>query len=163
MNHCNRTFKTVTPLIPINQAQTICKILEGLLSQVINPALTVVLSLHIICLVMAWLRMFVQCDYTRTSVVITARMVYGQHTGCDSQDGGKIVQLDQKTVEAYFVFACIWAFGGCLAVEKTADHRAQFSQYWVLEWKTVTFPDQVPGIAYGTFKHSIASLVLRAL
>ena len=53
------------------------------------------------------------------------------------------MQTDQKIVEAYFVFACIWAFGGCLAVEKTADHRAQFSQYWVLAWKTVTFPDQV--------------------
>lgn len=61
------------------------------------------------------------------------------------------MQLDQKTVEAYFVFACIWAFGGCLAVEKTADYRAQFSQYWVLEWKTVAFPDQVPCILRGSF------------
>jgi len=61
------------------------------------------------------------------------------------QDGGKTVHTDQRVVEAYFVFACVWAFGGCLAVEKTADHRTQFSKYWVQEWKTVTFPDQVIG------------------
>ncbi len=34
MSHCSRAFKTVTPVIHINQAQTVCKILEGLLSQV---------------------------------------------------------------------------------------------------------------------------------
>ena len=59
------------------------------------------------------------------------------------QDGVKAVQTDQKVVEACFVFACVWAFGGCLAVEKTADHCALFSKYWVQEWKTVLFPDQV--------------------
>jgi len=35
MSYCSKTFKTVTPVIPINQALTICKILEGLLSQVL--------------------------------------------------------------------------------------------------------------------------------
>ena len=39
MSHCSRTFKTVTPVIPINQAQTVCKILEGLFSQVIDSLL----------------------------------------------------------------------------------------------------------------------------
>jgi hypothetical protein len=34
MSYCSKNFKTVTPVIPINQALTICKILEGLLSQV---------------------------------------------------------------------------------------------------------------------------------
>lgn len=34
MSYCSMNFKTVTPVIPINQALTICKILEGLLSQV---------------------------------------------------------------------------------------------------------------------------------
>ena len=60
------------------------------------------------------------------------------------QEGAKAAHADQKIVEAFFVFACIWAFGGCLAVEKTVDYRALFSKYWVQEWKTVTFPDQVP-------------------
>ena len=34
MSFCSKNFKTVTPVIPINQALTICRILEGLLSQV---------------------------------------------------------------------------------------------------------------------------------
>ena len=38
MTHCSRNFKTVTPVIPINQAQTVCKILEGLLLQVPSGA-----------------------------------------------------------------------------------------------------------------------------
>jgi dynein heavy chain len=32
--HCRRAFKTVVPLPAINQAQTLCKILEGLLLRV---------------------------------------------------------------------------------------------------------------------------------
>ena len=32
--HCRRAFKTVVPLPAINQAQTLCKILEGVLPQV---------------------------------------------------------------------------------------------------------------------------------
>ncbi len=83
-----------------------------------------------------------------TAVVFSC---YRKVARCILQDGGKAGQLDQKIVEAYFVFACIWAFGGCLAVEKTADHRAQFSQYWVMEWKTVTFPDQVRCILHCNF------------
>ena len=35
MAYCSRSLKTVTPVIPINQAQTVCKILEGLLLQVL--------------------------------------------------------------------------------------------------------------------------------
>lgn len=53
------------------------------------------------------------------------------------------MQTDPKILEACFVFACVWACGGCLAVEKTTDHRALFSKYWVQEWKVVPFPDQV--------------------
>ena len=91
----------------------------------------------------------VQWGHTLTALVLHVIMFCKEFPGCNLQDGGKAVQLDQKIVEAYFVFACIWAFGGCLAVEKSADHRALFSQYWVMEWKTVTFPNQVPGIPHG--------------
>lgn len=92
-----------------------------------------------ICLEIIGYLSHVEWDGTLTAVVLceigTAE--------CDLQDGGKALQNDQTIVEAHFVFACVWAFGGCLAVEKTADHRAQFSRYWVSEWKTIAFPDQV--------------------
>jgi len=41
------------------------------------------------------------------------------------------------------VFACIWAFGGCLLVDKLCDCRQQFSRWWVSEHKTVVFPQEV--------------------
>ena len=59
------------------------------------------------------------------------------------QDGQNTTQAKHRKLEAYFVFACIWAFGGCLAVDKKVDHRLQFSRYWISEWKTITFPEQV--------------------
>jgi hypothetical protein len=46
-------------------------------------------------------------------------------------------------MEAYFVFASIWAFGGCMLMDNTNDYRAQFSKWWTEEWKTILFPEQV--------------------
>jgi dynein heavy chain len=49
---------------------------------------------------------------------------------------------DKKLLEHHFVFACIWAFGGCMLVDKVTDHRAAFSRWWVSEWKAVPFPEK---------------------
>lgn len=37
---------------------------------------------------------------------------------------------DKKLLEHHFVFACIWAFGGCLLVDKVYDYRTQFSKWY---------------------------------
>ncbi len=50
---------------------------------------------------------------------------------------------DKRLVEYQFAFSCVWAFGGPLSVDKVADHRANFSNWWVTEWKNVSFPDKV--------------------
>ncbi len=42
---------------------------------------------------------------------------------------------DKKLLEYHFVFACIWAFGGCMLVDKVYDYRTQFSKWWISEWK----------------------------
>ncbi|KAM9308794.1 LOW QUALITY PROTEIN: dynein axonemal heavy chain 11 [Gastrophryne carolinensis] len=44
--------------------------------------------------------------------------------------------------ELYFVFACIWAFGGALHKDQLIDYRGEFSQWWMKEMKTVKFPGQ---------------------
>ncbi|XP_053322781.1 dynein axonemal heavy chain 11 [Spea bombifrons] len=44
--------------------------------------------------------------------------------------------------ELYFVFACIWAFGGALHRDQLVDYRADFSRWWIKEMKTVKFPLQ---------------------
>ena len=49
------------------------------------------------------------------------------------------------------MFACVWAFGGTMLVDKTSDYRAAFSKWWTQEWKAVPFPDQV--------RHWLADLI----
>ena len=41
-----------------------------------------------------------------------------------------------------FVFAATWALGGAMLVDKTVDYRAQFSKWWVAEWKNVLYPEE---------------------
>ena len=59
------------------------------------------------------------------------------------QESNRASQPDKRLVEAYFVFACVWAFGGTMLVDKTSDYRAKFSKWWTAEWKAVTFPEGV--------------------
>ncbi|NWX62644.1 DYH17 protein, partial [Promerops cafer] len=48
----------------------------------------------------------------------------------------------RELYELFFVFACIWAFGGALFQDQLVDHRQQFSKWWLSEFKTVKFPNQ---------------------
>ncbi|XP_045020774.1 dynein axonemal heavy chain 9 isoform X3 [Bubalus bubalis] len=48
----------------------------------------------------------------------------------------------KDTYELYFVFAAIWAFGGALVQDQLVDHRAEFSKWWLSEFKTIKFPSQ---------------------
>ena len=90
LEHCRRNFRTIVPLVPMNIAGTVCKILEGL---------------------------------------IPAEQVRGAPPP------------DKKIVEMQFVFAAVWALGGAMLVDKTVDYRAQFSKWWLSEWKNVLFPE----------------------
>ncbi|XP_029444925.1 dynein heavy chain 11, axonemal [Rhinatrema bivittatum] len=48
----------------------------------------------------------------------------------------------KELYEMYFVFVCIWAFGGALFQDQLFDYRAEFSRWWIKEMKTVKFPSQ---------------------
>ncbi|XP_040542548.1 dynein axonemal heavy chain 17 isoform X5 [Gallus gallus] len=48
----------------------------------------------------------------------------------------------RELYELFFVFACIWAFGGAMFQDQLTDYRAEFSKWWVNEFKTVKFPAQ---------------------
>uniref|UniRef100_A0A4W2DC87 Dynein axonemal heavy chain 11 n=1 Tax=Bos indicus x Bos taurus TaxID=30522 RepID=A0A4W2DC87_BOBOX len=48
----------------------------------------------------------------------------------------------KEVYEAYFVFACIWAFGGTLLQDQLSGCQAEFSQWWHKEMKAVKFPSQ---------------------
>jgi len=52
---------------------------------------------------------------------------------------------DKKLLEYNFVFACVWAFGGCMLVDKVYDYRTQFSKWWISEWKNVQVRETVCG------------------
>jgi len=44
--------------------------------------------------------------------------------------------------ELYFVWACVWAFGGALFQDQLVDHRVEFTKWWSAEFKAVKFPSQ---------------------
>ncbi|XP_020566647.2 dynein heavy chain 11, axonemal-like [Oryzias latipes] len=48
----------------------------------------------------------------------------------------------RELYELYFVFACVWAFGGALFQDHLNDHRAEFSRWWSKEMRAVKFPSQ---------------------
>ena len=45
--------------------------------------------------------------------------------------------------ELYFVWACVWAFGGALFQDQLCDHRVEFTKWWSAEFKQIKFPSQV--------------------
>ncbi|GAB6022905.1 Dynein heavy chain 9, axonemal [Chamberlinius hualienensis] len=51
----------------------------------------------------------------------------------------------RETYELYFVFACIWAFGAPLLQDLNSDQKAEFSKWWLTEFKTIKFP-QIQGL-----------------
>nr|XP_054595116.1 dynein axonemal heavy chain 11 [Nothobranchius furzeri] len=48
----------------------------------------------------------------------------------------------RELYELYFVFACVWAFGGALFQDHLNDYRAEFSRWWSKEMRAVKFPSQ---------------------
>ncbi|XP_077869744.1 dynein beta chain, ciliary-like [Saccoglossus kowalevskii] len=46
----------------------------------------------------------------------------------------------KELYELYFVFACVWAFGGAMFQDQLVDYRVEFSKWWVTEFKTIKFP-----------------------
>ncbi|XP_010006976.1 PREDICTED: dynein heavy chain 17, axonemal [Chaetura pelagica] len=48
----------------------------------------------------------------------------------------------RELYELYFVFACVWAFGGAMFQDQLVDYRLEFSKWWLSEFKTIKFPAQ---------------------
>ncbi|XP_058258889.1 dynein axonemal heavy chain 11 isoform X1 [Hemibagrus wyckioides] len=48
----------------------------------------------------------------------------------------------RELYEIYFVFACVWAFGGALFQDHLRDYRSEFSRWWNKEMRAVKFPSQ---------------------
>ncbi|XP_039379207.1 dynein heavy chain 11, axonemal isoform X1 [Mauremys reevesii] len=48
----------------------------------------------------------------------------------------------RELYEIYFVFACVWAFGGALFQDQLSNYQAEFSRWWFKEMKAVKFPSQ---------------------
>ncbi|XP_049632688.1 dynein axonemal heavy chain 9 [Suncus etruscus] len=55
---------------------------------------------------------------------------------------GITADCPKETYELYFVFAAIWAFGGAMVQDQIMDYRAEFSKWWLTEFKTIKFPFQ---------------------
>ena len=84
-----RDFKYMAPILDFNIVQTLCNILQGLLTQENCP---------------------------------------------------KGHANDAVTIETYFVFAAIWAFGSPFSITDAIDYRKNFSAWWKSKWTSVKLP-----------------------
>lgn len=50
------------------------------------------------------------------------------------------VDCPKEWYELYFVFCCVWAFGGACFQDQLIDHRVEFTKWWTNEHKAVKFP-----------------------
>ncbi|XP_071977799.1 dynein axonemal heavy chain 11-like isoform X1 [Engystomops pustulosus] len=46
----------------------------------------------------------------------------------------------RELYEIYFVFACVWSFGGALFQDQLIDYCLEFSRWWNKEMRTIKFP-----------------------
>ncbi|KAJ1558852.1 Dynein heavy chain 9, axonemal [Nowakowskiella sp. JEL0078] len=60
---------------------------------------------------------------------------------------------DKEWFEIYFVFAAVWAFGGCVFQDQLADYRIEFSKWWNAEFKTIKFP--ISGTVFDYFVENV--------
>lgn len=66
---------------------------------------------------------------------------------------------EKELFETNFVFACVWAFGGGVLVDKTVDSRKEFSEWWKRVFPNIKFPkegtvfDYYPDATTGALTH----------
>ncbi|XP_015255846.1 PREDICTED: dynein heavy chain 11, axonemal [Cyprinodon variegatus] len=89
LDQMKNTFKTITPIPESSLVQTLCTLLDCLLTPENVPA-----------------------------------------------------ESPRDIYETYFIFACIWAFGGALYKDQLHDYPLKFSQWWTKEMRTVKLPTQ---------------------
>ena len=59
--------------------------------------------------------------------------------GTGGQGGASGGVHPEREAEHWFIFACIWAFGGTLCTE--GPYLARFDRWWRSEWKALKFPE----------------------
>ncbi|KAJ3158178.1 hypothetical protein HDU86_003133 [Geranomyces michiganensis] len=81
---------------------------------------------------------FKQANVEEFSMVVTlCNILEGLLTPQNTPKG-----CDKEWFEVYFVFAAVWAFGGCVFQDQMTDYRVEFSKWWNSEFKSIKFPVQ---------------------
>jgi len=68
--------------------------------------------------------------------------VAGMQGGAAAAGAEENPAVEKEIFESNFVYACIWAFGGATFVDKAADHRKEFSDWWRRVFTTIKFPKE---------------------
>jgi ABC-type dipeptide/oligopeptide/nickel transport system ATPase component len=114
LNEMVRSFSRVVPISEMNMVQSLCHLLDGLM--------------------------------TKAKQEKKQRAQDQSTAGADGDDakisGDDSAAREKEIFEANFVFACIWAFGGSLLVDKQCDHRKEFSDWWKRVFTTIKFPKE---------------------
>lgn len=152
LDHCRRNFKTVVPLPAINQVQTLCKV------GAVHPQPVHLCTFRLSGWRADAYKAGARCPPFCQTVRRHSSSAHGRPLPPPQILEGILPKEvprgapppDKKLLEHHFVFACIWAFGGCLLADKVTDHRLQFSRWWQSEHKAVPFPPEVrPCVAGG--------------
>jgi len=107
-------FARIIPVSEVNMIRTLCYLLEGLLGRISDAKKKKVGAPH--------------------AAGAPADAVAG---AADLSPA-----VEKELFEANFVYACIWAFGGATLVDKAADHRKEFSDWWRRVFTTIKFPKE---------------------
>lgn len=112
-----KQLKTVTPVADMSVVQTICRLLDALLSEYYTSP---------------------GCKVNTANAALIQQQ--GSSGGAQGE-GGKIVDYFKDILEYFFIFATIWASGGTMFKDQLTDHRKQFTKFWKTEFsKGITFP-----------------------
>jgi dynein heavy chain len=111
-------FARIIPVGEVNMIRTLCYLLEGLLARISDGK----------------------------KKKMAAPGAAGGATAADVAAAAQAAEMspavEKELFEANFVYACIWAFGGATLVDKAADHRKEFSDWWRRVFTTIKFPKE---------------------
>jgi len=129
MQEFRAQFKRVVPLSEVNMIRTLCYLLEGLLSK--NER-----------------------QKTKRHVRRASNLDDKEKELREIKEPVKAdPNVEKEIFEANFVFACIWALGGALLVDKQHDMRQEFSDHWKLTFhmNSIKFPKE--GTVFDYYVH----------
>ena len=153
IEHCRRNYRTVIPLPAVNQVTTLTRLLSGALARWLGPEALSGDGAAAAAVTAA------QQQQQQQQQASSSSSSSSSSSAADASASKPAAALDKRVLEAHFVWACVWAFGGALLPEASAaaasegnsgnsgddssvaapsspSHADAFARWWVAEWSS---------------------------